>query len=239
MGKLYGIGVGPGDKELVTIKAKRLLNEVDIIYCPEKKEGAGSFAFDIVKDHIENEKVVIKNLIFPMNYNKDALITQWRQNAEIITKDVERGKNVAFITLGDPTVYSTFMYVLHYIDQKKVPVEIVPGITSFCAVASRLNLPLVEWEENLAIVPKRKKGEEAFNKVFDSFDNIIFMKPNNDPEVLINQLKKRGLENNFILITKCGTDEETIVTDINVLADMKIPYLSTMLIKKGGQQWEK
>lgn len=239
MSKLYGIGVGPGDSELVTLKAVRTMNEVDILFYPEKKKAAGGFAYNIVKQHITTEKVIIKSLVFPMHYKGDELVNKWKENAHIIEQALEEGKNVGFIILGDPTLYSTFMYVLSYIQQEKFEVEVIPGITSFSAVAARMKLPLAVWEENLGILPVRKSNREEIAKVFDKYDNIVLMKPSSDISGIVGELKKRNLEKNFVLITKCGTDEEKIISDIELLENYKVPYLSTMIIKKGGLEWQK
>ena len=234
MGKLYGIGVGPGDPELVTLKAKRILNEVDILFCPEKKKGAGSFAYDIVKDHIENQNVEIVYLTYPMHYNKDELNEAWAQNGKIITDKLSGEKTGAFITIGDSTVYSTFMYTLPYIDGGGVDVELVPGISSFSAIASQIKIPLMAWEENLTIAPVRKKFSEELESTVSFSDNIVLMKVSDDPGQIVQMLKNQNLENSFVLVSKAGTDEERLISDIDELASTKLPYLSTLIIKKGG-----
>ena len=234
MGKLYGIGVGPGDPELVTLKAKRILNEVDVLFCPEKKTGAGSFAYDIVKGLIENQNIEIVYLVYPMHYNKDELYGDWARNGEIITDKLRDGKSGAFVTIGDSTIYSTFMYTLPYIDEGLVDVELVPGISSFSAIASRMKIPLMAWEENLLIAPVRKKFSEELEATVSHSDNIVLMKVSDDPGQIIQMLKKQNLEDKFVLVSKAGTDEECIIDDIAELSDIKLPYLSTLIIKKGG-----
>ncbi|MEA3424350.1 MAG: precorrin-2 C(20)-methyltransferase [Bacillota bacterium] len=234
MGKLFGIGVGPGDPELLTIKAKRIINEVDYLFCPVKREGAESFAFEIVSEHIENNQIKIVNLVFPMNYQEDELNRMWKKNGAIISEILSGNKTGAFITLGDPAVYSTFMYVLPYVDS--VDVEIVPGITSFCDVACKIKVSLMVAEESLAIVPVRKKNNEELGNAIVHNDNIVLMKPSNNPEEIIKMLKDKGLEKKFTLISKVGTNEENIIDDIETLEKNKIPYLSTMIIKKDGMK---
>ena len=116
MGKLYGIGVGPGDPELLTLKAYKILQKADVIFCPEKKKGAGSFAFDIIKEHIKDSKARIVDLEYPMHYHGDELKKMWQENGRIISEYLKGEKTGAFITLGDPSVYSTFMDTLPYIE---------------------------------------------------------------------------------------------------------------------------
>ena len=232
--KLYGIGVGPGDSEYFTIKGKRIINEVDVLLCPVKKEGAISFAFEIIKEHVENKNLDIVDLVYPMHYNDDELKSMWEINAEIIEKYLKEGKNVAFITLGDPSVYSTFMYTLPFVDKTLMDLEIIPGITSFCAVASEIKLPLMLREESLKIVPVRKNDKEQLTEAIKNNDNIVLMKPSNNPTAIIEMLKENNLEDKFMLISKVGTEEETLIRDIKELEAKELPYLSTMIIKRGG-----
>lgn len=232
--KLYGIGVGPGDPEYLTLKAKRLINSVDVLLCPSKKEGADSFAFEIISPNLENESVHIENLVFPMHYDTDDLESKWKSNGEIITSYLKEGKTCGFITLGDPTVYSTFIYTLPYIDDTYMDLEIVPGITSFCAVASEIKQPLMVWEESLKIMPVRKNCGDTLIKAIEDHENLVLMKPSSNPEAIIKAIRHHKLEHKFMLISKVGTESETLIKDIDVLEHMKLPYLSTMIIKKGG-----
>lgn len=235
MKKLYGIGVGPGDPELLTLKAHRILNEADVIFCPEKKSGAGSFAFDIIKDLLENTKAKIVNLVYPMHYHGALLREMWEKNAACIAENLEGDRIGAFITLGDPSVYSTFMYTLPYIEAAGVEVEVVPGITSFCAVADRMKMPLVAWDEDLLVAPVRKNSSEDLGKALREHDNVVLMKPSTDQQALLQALRENHLEDRFVLVTKSGTGEERLVTDFSDLEQYDIPYLSTVIIKKQGR----
>lgn len=234
MGKLYGIGVGPGDPDLLTIKGKKLINSVDYLFCPVKKEGSESFAYEIIKSHLENRSVQIVELVYPMHYKEDALKSMWQLNGEKVTEMLSGDKSGAFITLGDPSVYSTFMYTMPYIDKSVVEVEVVPGITSFCATACAMGIPLVEWEEGLVIYPVRKNSGETLSKILRENDNAVFMKPASDQAALVEALRNNGLENNFALISKTGTEQQNVITDIHTLEQGEMPYLSTMVVKKKG-----
>ena len=232
--KLYGIGVGPGDPEYITLKAKRLINSVDVLLCPTKKEGAESFAFEIIKPNLENENVIIEEMVFPMHYNTDDLEKMWAANGKRISELLAEGKTCGFITLGDPTVYSTFIYTLPYIDKEVMDLEIVPGITSFCAVSSEIKEPLMVWEESLKIMPVRKNSKEELIKAMADHENLVLMKPSSDTKSIVEALKHHQLEDKFMLISKVGTDKSELIRDITVLENMKLPYLSTMIVKKGG-----
>lgn len=234
MGKLYGIGVGPGDPELLTLKAHRILKEADVIFCPEKEAGLGSFAFDIIKKLLKDTKAEIVNLVYPMHYHGEKLKQIWKKNAVCIAKYLEGEQIGVFITLGDPSVYSTFMYTLPYIEHTGIDVEVIPGIPSFCAAANSIKLPLVAWDEDLVIVPVRKNSSEDLGKMIREHNNIVLMKPSANQQALIEAIRENHLEDKFVLITKSGTKEERLVTDFAELEQYDIPYLSTVIIKKQG-----
>ena len=232
MGKLYGVGVGPGDPELLTLKAHRILNEADVIFCPEKEAGAGSFAFDIIKGLLAHTGAEIVNLVYPMHYHGTRLRENWEENARRMAAYLEGERTGAFITLGDPAVYSTFMYTLPYMEQAGVAVEVVPGVPSFCAVADTMKLPLVAWDEDLIVVPVRKNSGDDLTEVLRSHDNIVLMKPSANKKALLNAIRTNRLEDSFVLVTKSGTGEEHLVTDFSELEEYEIPYLSTVIVKR-------
>lgn len=235
MGKLYGIGVGPGDPELLTLKAHRILGGAEVIFCPEKKAGAGSFAFDIIKGLLTDTEAEIIPLVYPMHYHGPQLREMWESNARTIAEHMAGKQTGVFITLGDPAVYSTFMYTLPYIEAAGVPVEVVPGIPSFCAVADTVKMPLVAWDEDLLIVPVRKNSSEELGRILREHDNVVLMKPSADKQALIRAIRENGLEDRFVLVTKSGTGEEKLVTDFEELKEYDIPYLSTVIIKRNGE----
>ncbi|MBS4538573.1 precorrin-2 C(20)-methyltransferase [Clostridium sp. D2Q-11] len=235
-GKFYGIGVGPGDPELLTIKATKILKTIDIVICPESKKGQGSIALNIAKDYLP-VNVEILYLNFPMTYDEEILNKAWSDNANTIYTLLNNDKNIGFLTLGDPMIYSTYMYLIPHLKLKHISIETIPGITSFSALASRVNIPLTSGEETLGIIPLRK-NIEGLEKALENFDNLIIMKPSNEHEQLGETLKNKNLENNFVLVSKCGTVEEKISYDIRDLTDKKVPYLSTLVIKNRGLKYE-
>lgn len=232
MGKMYGIGVGPGDPELLTLKAHRILNEANVIFCPEKEEGAGSFAYDIIKEVLTQTNADIVNLVYPMHYHGVKLKEMWKENACKIARHLQGERTGVFITLGDPAVYSTFMYTLPYIEQAGVPVEVVPGVPSFCAVAGSMKIPLAAWDEDLIIAPVRRNNGEELGKILCEHDNIVLMKPSANQKALLRAIRENQLEESFVLVTKSGTGEERIIMDFSELEKYEIPYLSTVIIKR-------
>ena len=133
MAKFYGIGTGPGDSSLVTVKAINTLKNIDILYTPEAKKGGDSLALSIVKEYVP-DKVEIKSRHFPMSNHGTDKIEAWEDISKEIVSDVKSGKDVGFITLGDPMIYSTYVYVMERI-MEDIEVETIPGISSFSNIA--------------------------------------------------------------------------------------------------------
>ena len=233
-GRFYGVGVGVGDKEELTLKAVRILKSADILVLPEARKNEGSTAFEVVKDYLgENTKKLF--LEFPMLEDVREKEKSRKKNADIIKEELEKGKNVVFLTIGDPMVFSTYTYILEYLEETD-KVETVPGITSFGSMASRLNIPLVIGDEDLKIVSLNKNTD--IYKEIENNTNIVFMKLSRNFERLKKALEDTGNLENSILISNCGKENEEIVTD--VAKTEKVHYFSTLILKKGGlKKWKK
>jgi len=230
-GKLYAVGVGPGDPELITIKAARVLSQADAIISPRSAAGKSSFALEIAKGHIGDAAQIIE-MTFPMEYEQGLMEGCWRDCAECIDRLLEQGMDVAFITLGDPMLYSTYLNMMAYLRAPELA-EVIPGVNSFSLAAARTGVPLAMGDETLSIVPLGK-NENGIKCVLDSADNIVIMKPSGLSEKLARELSDRGLEGSFALASMCGTESEELSRDIDRLLEKKVPYLSTILVKKGG-----
>ena len=142
-GKLFGIGVGPGDPELMTVKAARIVGEADIIITPKTEKKDGSVALNIAKPYIQVHTEIVP-VVFPMVLDDNAQAEGWQEAKKIILSYLEAGKNVVFLTLGDPMFYSTYMYVYRLIENTGFEIETIPGVTAFCAIGSHLGYPIVD-----------------------------------------------------------------------------------------------
>ena len=152
-GILYGVGTGPGDPELMTLRAVRLIRENAVIACAGK-DARASLAYRIALQAVpELADKTILSIDMPMTRDRDILIQSHRVGADLIESHLKVGKNVVFLTLGDPTIYSGFSYLQKLVTADGFPTETVSGVTSFCAAAASLNLPLVTGEESLCILP--------------------------------------------------------------------------------------
>lgn len=231
VGKFYGLGIGPGDSGLVTKKSIDILSSIDYVVTPVAKNNSNSIALDICSDFIGKD-VKVEKLLFLMSNDKNKLKEQWIKNAEFIKEKLENGNDVAFITLGDPATYSTYMYMLPYLEDY-MEVETIPGITSYASIAAKLNIPLMAGNETLGVMPV-VKGCENIRKAIKHFDNLVLMKVCRDKENVVKVLEENNLEGKFVLVSKCTTDDENIIKSISELKEFEVPYLSTMIIKKGG-----
>ncbi|AAB98764.1 TPA: precorrin-2 C(20)-methyltransferase [Methanocaldococcus jannaschii] len=221
--KVYGVGVGVGDKKLLTLKALEVLKKVDKIFVPVSKKGKKSIAYEIIKDYVDGKN--IEELLFPMIKDKERLKKYWENALEKVLK--EDGE-VAIITIGDPTLYSTFSYVWKLLKERGVEVEIVNGISSIFASAAALNIPLVEGDEKLCILPQGKDLE----KYIDEFDTIIIMKTKNLNEKL-SVIKNR--DDYIIGLVKRATfeDEKVVIGKLDEINfDEFNDYLSLAIIKR-------
>ena len=222
-GTLYGIGVGPGDPELLTLKAVRLLKEADVIAVPDKGTGEKT-ALNIVKDFVEEEKV--QYFPTPMIRDKAALRKNYEEQADKICSCLDQGKTVVFITLGDPTVYSTYYYVHEIVKSRGYEAILVPGVPSFCAVAARVGTSLCERSDRLLIVPASSSVDDALNVKA----NKVFMKAGSSILELQKQLKEAGKLDHAFAVENCGMENERVWEHFS---DMQEPsgYFSIVIVK--------
>lgn len=230
MAKFYGIGIGPGDSELVTVKASRLLGQLDLLYTPEAKKGSKSFALSIAEPYL-GEQLEIKQRHFPMVASNSEKEAQWRAIAAEIVADVQTGKNVGFITLGDPMVYSTYSYLLQLV-REDIETQTVPGITSFSSMASSLGQPLTMDEESLAVLPATAPAEKI-DAALALHDSIVLMKVANHLDVVLPLLKKHGLLGQTYLVSHASGEQEQVMKGLEELSpDSKLTYFTSLLVKK-------
>ncbi|WP_020589910.1 precorrin-2 C(20)-methyltransferase [Desulfobacter curvatus] len=237
-GILYGIGVGPGDPDFITLKAVEILSKVDMVFAASAARNSHSLAAEIVKPHLR-DSVPIQRLPFPMTRDTQAREAAWQDNAKTVIKVLEQGKNVAFITLGDCMTYSTYGYLIKYIQKLAPHIEIcsIPGITSYQAAAARINTPLVEGEESMILL-SGVMGGDKFRQISDHADNVIFLKAYKNAGDIAKALDEAGLAENSVGIVKCGLDGEQIVPNVNAFQEKKPDYWTLIISKKNGHSVE-
>jgi len=232
LGKLFGIGVGPGDPELLTLKAVRMINEADVIFTAASTKNSYSLAVEIARPHI-GKGATIRSLSFTMIKDKEKATAAWDNNARMIAEVLEQGKNAAFLTLGDPMTYSTYGYVLKSLKNvmPHAVVETVPGITSFHAAAARLNRTLVEAEESL-LITSGAYGGEPLRKSMDGVENVVLLKAYKNTADINAALRDAGLFENAVAISRCSREGEAIINDLNDLESRDPDYWTLILASK-------
>ena len=226
-GKLIGIGVGPGDTELVTLKAAKVLKSVPVVFSPKSSKEKESIALSIVRPILEERKdykrLMIVEPIFPMIENKKELEKIWTSASELISQYLNTGRDVAFITLGDPSIFSTYSYV-----QKKLidryEIETIPGITSFTACAAAKNKALVEQNDILTIVPKI---DDRLNEILDYSDSIVLMKASRNTSRLESTIEDKKRPKEIYSVQNCTRENEKIIEGFS----NEKPYLTTTIIQ--------
>jgi len=239
-GKLVGIGVGPGDPELITVKAVKVLKTADIIGIPKANKNKTSVAFSIVKDILDQRKnpPEILELVFPMTNNKKEIKDAWSKNAQIVAEKAKTGKTVAYITLGDPMVFSTFIYLCQRMQEEhpEVKLEIVPGVTSVTACAGASLIPLAEDNEVIAIIPSNVDSNRLI-EIAKHANTLVLLKATKGLKELVPILEQSGFNENstVAVVRRCTMPQENII--VGELKDVKnwdVPedYFSISIIKE-------
>lgn len=233
-GKLYGLGVGPGDPELITLKALRVLQQVPVVAVPVSRHGEDSLALAVAKTHLRPEQEIV-TLQMPMSRNRACLVKAWEEAAGKLLEKLGEGLDVAFLTLGDASLYSSYSYLVEKVGEldPSVEIETVPGITSFAAAAARLNQSLAKGDEPLAVVPLLEEPE-VLGELLPCFSNMVLMKVARCYDEIVRVLKENGRAENAVFICRCGLDGEIISRDLEAGVGRKHDYLS-MIIVKGAE----
>jgi precorrin-2/cobalt-factor-2 C20-methyltransferase len=236
--KLSCVGCGPGDPELLTIKAVGLIKNAEVVFAPTSKEGKPSIALSIVKKYI-NSSAKMVNLIFPMLKEKEVLKNYWKENAEKIANEVRAGKRVIYLTVGDPSIYSTWIYIYKELrrNHKDIEIDIVPGITSIFAFAAEAKIALVEGDETLAIVPACYDMDRV-RRTSNVCDTVIFLKDGKYFDDVIDMLSDAGFVEDSIVAIAQDVAIEGEIMKMSRLADLRgrrgstEKYFSIMVAKK-------
>jgi precorrin-2/cobalt-factor-2 C20-methyltransferase len=239
MAELVCVGCGPGDPELLTVKAVKAIHNADVIMCPTSKEGKTSIAYSIISSVIDNSKKPnVVNLVFPMVKDKQVLENTWEKNAQTIAAAIKSGKNVVYLTVGDPSLYSTWIYLQRELRSKhpEIKITVIPGIVSMFAFASKVGISIAEGDETVAVIPAcydlSRVKETAKN-----CDTMIFLKDGRYFDQVIALLKEAGFSDNslFAIAQDVGTDEEIVkkLTLGEVTKDtLTSKYFSIMVVKR-------
>ena len=236
---LIGIGVGPGDPDLLTVKAVKAIQSADIIMCPASKEDRPSIAFSVVSSIIDKSKnQEIVKLIFPMTKDKDILDATWKKNAKIMAEKVLLGKNVVYLTVGDPYLYSTWIYMHKDLKENYPDMEIsvIPGIVSMFTFASKVGISIAEGAEKVAIIPSCY-DLSSVKEIAKHSETMVFLKDGRYFDQVINILKESGFPDDsiFAIGQDLGTENEIIrkmtLGEVND-ETLTTKYFSILVVKR-------
>ena len=235
-GTLFGIGLGPGDPDLITLKAAKILRQVDIVFAAASTKNGYSLAEEIASAHLKGEVPLVR-LGFPMTRDRKKLRTAWEENASKVIHTLRKGKDAAFVTIGDPMTYSTFGYIMRTIREKypDVPIEIIPGITSYQAAAAAAEEILAEAEESFTVI-SGALGAKKLREVIDHTDRVVMLKVYREYKEIMDVLDQLHLIRGSVLVSRCGLDGERIIRNLEDGIDSAPPYLSLLLISKKGRR---
>ena len=230
-GIFYGIGVGPGDPELLTVKAIKAIEQVDVLIAPKTEKKDGSVALTVAKPYLKKDVEIVYQ-VFPMvkgfaENSTDA----WESNKQEILELLRAGKNVAFLTIGDPMFYSTYIYVFRLLENEGVDIQTIPGIPAFAAIGSQLGYPIVEGDDVLSIIPATASPEKV-EKAMQAADNVVLKKVYKNFEDVADLLDKNEMAEQAVLVSRAGLDDEKIIYDVLAHKKDKLNYLSTILTRK-------
>jgi precorrin-2/cobalt-factor-2 C20-methyltransferase len=239
MTSLIGIGVGPGDPDLLTVKAVKAIQNADIIMCPASNEDRPSIAFSVVSsiiDKSKNQKII--KLIFPMTKDKDILEQTWKRNAKIMAETVLTGKNVVYLTVGDPFLYSTWIYMHKDLKENypEMDISVIPGIVSIFTFASKVGVSVAEGAEKVAIIPSCY-DLSSVKEIAKHSESMIFLKDGRYFDQVIKVLKESGFPDNsiFAIGQDLGTENEIIrkmtLGEVND-GTLTTKYFSILVVKR-------
>lgn len=232
MATLFAVGVGPGDPELMTRKAERVLRSVGVVLAPVSNPAESSVALATVREFLDEgcQEIVVHQ--FPMTSDPSRLIPAWQEAARLIAGWIAGGRDVAFITIGDPLFYSTFIYLLRIFrtDYPHIPVEIVPGISSINASAAQAGVALAEADGKVAIIPATA-GIDHVAKALATYETVVLLKVKPVFGALLELLRQTGREESTLFVERVGSDRQRVLTDFSEIAAHSPDYLSLMIIR--------
>jgi precorrin-2/cobalt-factor-2 C20-methyltransferase len=244
-GKLFVIGIGPGDPELMTLKAVRILKEVPCILVPKGREEGSSLALSIVRKILPLEGKEIVEAHFPMvktassaesgmrsAEEKQELDSKWNETVQAVLNRVERGLDMAFITIGDPGIYSTYFYLHDRLLERKpsLAIEIVPGISSINASAARAGLSLGLGNDKIAILPANYL--DSLQETLEKFDTVVLMKVSKVFDTVRDTLCRMNLADSATFVARAGMEDERMRKDITKVTEEDLNYFSLVIVRK-------
>jgi len=232
-GSFYGVGVGPGDPELLTIKAQKTLQKVAVISFTQLDDGKESYALNVVRGVLEAAKPEFLAITIPSDDETPVSPQPWTDAAAEIAGHLSQGKDVAFITEGDPMLYSEFFQVLGSVKSvvQNLEFEVIPAVSSVMAAAASSGMPLVTHGQRLTILPK-VYGIDDLREAITNSDTTVLMEVDRDLLQALANLEKLGLTGKATYVRQASTSRENVVEDISKLEAEDLDYFSLLIIRR-------
>ena len=231
-GVFYGVGVGPGDPELLTVRAQRLLEKAGAVCYTQLDNGAPSFALGVVQGLLDRNAELLP-IVIPSDDSPVSHDT-WHEAAGRIGGKLREGVDVAFITEGDPMLYSEFPHLIDHVRAEDIDglvVEVIPGVPSVMAAAASSGVPLVTQGQRLAILPT-VYGIDDLREAITNYDTIVLMEIDRNLMNALANLESLGLAGKAIYVRQASTASERVIDDISKLTDEDYDYFSLLIIKR-------
>ncbi len=227
-GMFYGVSVGPGDPELLTVKAIRLLERVPVIAAPQTKSGA-MLAYDIARQAVDLSEKTVVPLQFTMERSESKLRAAHAAAADAVAEYLECGQDVAMLNLGDVSIYATYSYLMEILNQRGYETCMIPGVPSFCACAARLGISLTEMHQPLHIAP----GSIEIDGILEMPGTKILMKSGKQLPKVLRALDDAGLRDRSAMVRSCGLPEEAVYPNLAEFPDgEQAGYFATIVVKE-------
>lgn len=236
-GTLYGIGIGPGDPDLITVKGAKLLSRCRHAVVPKASETADSVALSIIRKHL-SAGAEIHELVFPMTVKQDELMRRWHESAAYVGSLLARGEDVCFPTLGDAFLYSTYIYLVQALQALSPEARIVtvPGVTAFSAAAAATCFAIGKGKHPVTIVPSAD-DLTFLDEALQRKGTVVIMKVGKRLDAILDRLEERHLLGRSVFAAHVGMPNERLETDLRKLRGCgeKTGYLSIILVNTCGE----
>lgn len=227
-GVFYGVSIGPGDPELLTLKAVRLLERTQVIAAPQTKSGA-MLAYDIARQAVDLSDKTVVPLYFTMERGADKQRAAHEAAADAVARYLDEGQDVAMLNLGDVSIYATYSYLMEILNERGYATQMIPGVPSFCACAARLGISLTEMHEPLHIAP----GSVEIEPILDQPGTKILMKSGKQLPKVLHALDKAGVREHSAMVRSCGLPDEVVYPNLAEFPDgEQAGYFATIVVKE-------
>lgn len=216
-GVLYGIGVGPGDPDLITVKAAKILGRCEHVFAPRPRGSSESASARIAERHL-NPAARLHEVVFPMSSDREELEAEWLAATAPIAEVLAAGSDACYLTLGDTMLYSTYLYMLRALRRRMPDVQVItiPGITSFSAAAALAEIPLGEGEQSLTVVPA-SAGQKVLSQALSAGGTVAVMKIGKRLPEVLEVMEREGALDRAVFVSRAGMDNQRTERDLRRL----------------------